>query len=165
MWVRDIVDLTWEILRWRRIKKTLVSVRVTLEHHERFAQPLRVSPEDRAQSENSIREASERIAIHWLKEDPEILALLKELETRKVILPMTTTIDLAFAAELDRIERIDRLIAAVESRRNAVFREIDRRRAFARSLRDAIQKAEDAEFEIIEPKSNARTAKSNGNAA
>jgi uncharacterized protein YqgV (UPF0045/DUF77 family) len=114
---------------------------------------------------NPIREASERIAVDWLKEVPKVLALLEELETRKVILPMTTTIDLTFAAELDRIERIDRLIAAVESRRNAVFREIDRRRAFARSLRDAIQKAEDAEFEIIEPKSNARTAKSNGKAA
>jgi len=24
--VRDIVDLTWEILRWRRIKKTLISL-------------------------------------------------------------------------------------------------------------------------------------------
>src|SRR5262245_33878795 len=126
--------------------------------------PLRASPEGRAQSENSIREGGERIAVQWFEGDPKVLALLKGLETNKVTLPMTTSIDAAFVAELDRIERIDRLIAAVESRRNAVFREIDRRRAFARSLRDAIQKAEDAEFEIIVPKSNART-KANGKAA
>src|SRR5262245_56487499 len=105
------------------------------------------------------------MAVQWFEEDPKVLALLKELETHKAIRPMTQSIDAVFIAELDRIERIDRLIANVESRRNRVFREIDRRRAFARSLRDAIQKAEDAEFEVIELKSNARTAKANGKAA
>jgi len=163
MWVRDIVDLTWEILRWRRIKKTLVSLVVAVKHQECFEVP--ASSEGTAQSKNSIREASQITAILWFKEDPKVLELLKVLEKHKVILPMTKSIDSAFLSELDRIERIDRLIAAVERRRNAVFREIDRRRAFARSLRDAIQKAEDAEFEIVELKTNARTAKANGKAA
>jgi hypothetical protein len=54
------------------------------------------------------------------------------------------------------------VVTAAENRRNEVFREIERRRAFARSLRYAIQKAEDADFEIIESKSNARIVKANG---
>src|SRR5262245_32620171 len=95
MWVRDIVDLTWEILRWRRIKKTLVSLRVATEHHKCFELPLRASPEGRAQSENSIREGGERIAVQWFEDDPKVLALLKGLETNKVTLPMTTSIDAA----------------------------------------------------------------------
>jgi hypothetical protein len=163
IWVRDIVDLTWEILRWRRIKKTLVSLHMVMKHEECFEVP--ASPEGTAQSENYKREASQQTAILWFKEDPKFLAVFKKLEKHKVIFPMTTSIDAAFVAELDRIERIDRLIAGVESRRNRVFCEIDRRRAFARSLRDAIQKAEDADFEVIEPKSNARTARANGKAA
>jgi uncharacterized protein YqgV (UPF0045/DUF77 family) len=108
-----------------------------------------------------LGEGTKKLAVLLFEEDPKTLALLKELGTHKVIVPMTTWIDGAFLAELDTIEQIDRLVAAAESRRNSVFREIERRRAFARSLRDAIQKAEDAEFEIVKLKSNARTAKAN----
>jgi hypothetical protein len=52
--------------------------------------------------------------------------------------------------ELDKIERIDRLATIAESRRNAMLREIDRRRA-ARSeaLRRQVQEVE-GEFEVVE---------------
>jgi hypothetical protein len=53
IWVRDVVDHTWEIFRWRRIKKTLVSARVTLAHREIFTSLLRATPEFRARSEDS----------------------------------------------------------------------------------------------------------------
>jgi hypothetical protein len=69
-----------------------------------------------------------------------------------------------FVVEVDRIEKLDRLVAVAESRRNTVLREIERRRAtFGRSLRGEIQKVEDAAFEVVE--SNPRTIKASDEAA
>jgi hypothetical protein len=57
----------------------------------------------------------------------------------------------ALAKQLDAIERIDRLISIVESRRNASLREIERRRAvLGETLRRSVQEIEDGEFEVIE---------------
>ena len=53
--------------------------------------------------------------------------------------------------KLDDIERIDRLIAFAETRRNASLREIERRRAvLGETLRRSVQEIEDGEFEVIE---------------
>jgi hypothetical protein len=57
----------------------------------------------------------------------------------------------AVAEKLDDIERIDRLAAIAESRRNASLREIERRRAvLGQALRRSVQEVEDAEFKVIE---------------
>jgi hypothetical protein len=57
----------------------------------------------------------------------------------------------ALADKLDYIERIDRLTAIAESRRNASLHELDRRRALlGESLRRSVQEIEDGEFEVIE---------------
>ena len=57
----------------------------------------------------------------------------------------------ALAEKLDDIERIDRRISNVESRRNASLHEIERRRAvFGETLRRSVQEIEDGEFEVIE---------------
>ena len=52
---------------------------------------------------------------------------------------------------IGEIERIDRMTATAEARRNAALREIAHHRAhFAASLRDAAQHAvEDVEFEVV----------------
>jgi hypothetical protein len=51
---------------------------------------------------------------------------------------------------LDKIERIDRLATIAETRRNAMLREIDRRRAaLGEGLRRHVQEVE-GEFEVIE---------------
>jgi hypothetical protein len=57
----------------------------------------------------------------------------------------------ALEEKLDYIERIDRLAAIAENRRNASLNEIERRRAvFGATLRQSVQKIEDAPFEVIE---------------
>jgi hypothetical protein len=57
----------------------------------------------------------------------------------------------AFVEKLEEIERIDRLMAIAESRRNAVLREIERRHALlGEALRRGVEEVEDAEFEEIE---------------
>ena len=56
----------------------------------------------------------------------------------------------ALPGELDNIERIDRLTTVAESRRNAMLREIDRRRAaLSEALRRQVQEVE-GEFEVVE---------------
>ena len=60
--------------------------------------------------------------------------------------------------ELDYIERIDRLAALAESRRNAMLREIDRRRAvLGEVLRRQVQEVE-GEFEVIDKKPDTKNA-------
>jgi hypothetical protein len=52
--------------------------------------------------------------------------------------------------QLDNIERIDRLITVAETRRNAMLREIDRRRAvLSEALRRQVQEVE-GEFKVVE---------------
>ena len=56
------------------------------------------------------------------------------------------------ARELDKVERIDRMIMSLEARRNAILREIDRHRAsVAQALREAVN-VEDAQFEEVRAK-------------
>jgi len=56
----------------------------------------------------------------------------------------------ALPGELDKIERIDRLITLAETRRNAMLREIDRRHAvLSEALRRQVQEVE-GEFEVVE---------------
>lgn len=53
---------------------------------------------------------------------------------------------------LEVIERIDRMIASAEARRNASLRELDRHRAWGQHLRQDVRQAEDVELKVIEAK-------------
>src|SRR3989442_952133 len=58
----------------------------------------------------------------------------------------------ALAEKLDDIERIDRLTAVAEGRRNAALREIDRRRlVLGEILRRSVQELEERERKLLEP--------------
>jgi hypothetical protein len=58
----------------------------------------------------------------------------------------------ALANKLDDIERIDRLTAVAEGRRNASLREIDRRRVvLGETLRRTVQEVEEKERKLLEP--------------
>lgn len=53
--------------------------------------------------------------------------------------------------KLDTIERLDRLLAGAEARRNNALRELDRHRdALGGGARRSIEKIEDAEFRDVE---------------
>ena len=66
-------------------------------------------------------------------------------------LSMETVEARAFAIELDNIERIDRLIASAEVRRNRVLNEIDFHREIARRMHKAIDHFEENELKIVSP--------------
>lgn len=141
---RDIVDLTWEILRLRRIKVAVMeaaadeAVDRALEpagmHFdlELFGAPVRAKRRD----PRSVRERN--LKLEQAGFDREIIAAQ------------------AFAAKLVTLERIDRLIMQAEARRNVALREIDRHRsALAERLRALGKEIEDAEFTEVDTRTDA----------
>jgi hypothetical protein len=55
------------------------------------------------------------------------------------------------SVNLDDIERIDRMIATAEVRRNAILREVERHRTpWGQALRRAAQQVNEDEFKLIE---------------
>ena len=170
IWVRDVVDHTWEILRLRRIKKGLVSSRVQTalsKHLEAYVYGHPEYPQTEESgtiTQKDIETLCESLAERWVMKDPDVVAWVDELGGYGSF-SIDEVMATAFTKELDRIERVDHLVAVAESRRNSVLREMDRRRAFAQSLRGEIQKVEDAEFEVIEPQAILQTNNANKNAA
>ena len=143
IWVRDVVDLTWEIFRGRRLKNCLVAAAVPNALREIL------SPLVDAQA---YSEWMNTLVKQWTAQKPSAIKRVnKYLASKK--LTFDTVIARALRNQIDSIERIDRSITIAEGRRNAVLREIDRRRAtFAQTLRGKVHEIEDAEFETIEPK-------------
>jgi hypothetical protein len=159
LWVHDIVDITWDILRWRRIKISLVelempsALEVMLEPLMPY-RPLK-SEENLSWSESYAPEPPSReykLAKKWASGDQTAIDRVNKLLSSANV---TTAMVMAnaFESNFDYIERIDHLITIAEGRRNAVLREIDRHRsAFAHALRDRVQVVEEAEFKVIESK-------------
>jgi hypothetical protein len=91
------------------------------------------------------KRASE-LAEEYARREPDAIKLVNELLASSG-LTMHDMMAKGFTQEIDVIERIDRLIAIAETRRNASLREIDRHRAV---LGDALRRnVQDAEFEVI----------------
>jgi hypothetical protein len=86
----------------------------------------------------------------YVRRDPDTVMMIDELLTDAGASIDGFMAD-ALAEKLDYIERIDRLAAIAESRRNASLCEIERRRAvLGATLRQNVQEIEDAEFKVIE---------------
>jgi hypothetical protein len=69
----------------------------------------------------------------------------------KAQLSVDDTMAKAFESKLDIFERLDRMLASAEARRNMALREIDRHRStFGAAVRQAIEEAEDVEFQDVE---------------
>jgi hypothetical protein len=116
LWIKDILDLSWEIRRLRGFKAGLV--------------------------QKCRRDRIELINRGMRKGDS---AAIEELETEAGVASM-------FVEDLSRYERIDDLLASQESRRNAVLREIERRReSVASRLRKASDDIIDGEFTDAPP--------------
>jgi hypothetical protein len=80
IWVRDVVDHTWEVFRLRRIKMRLVSIGGRESLSNRLAPLLRELPEyaeaEKAGTLNgqTVREVSRELARQWAHDDPVIVA-------------------------------------------------------------------------------------------
>jgi hypothetical protein len=70
---------------------------------------------------------------------------------KKAELSMDDVMAEALAKIIDTFERIDRMLASSEARRNNALREIDRHReALGAAVRQAIDEVQDAEFRDVE---------------
>ena len=98
----------------------------------------------------------------YAQHEPDAVAKIQELLTDAGV-SMDAFMAKALAEKIDVIERIDRLTAVAESRRNAALREIDRRRVvLGEALRRSVQEIEDAEFAdgelVLEPPAEGKNA-------
>jgi hypothetical protein len=144
IWVRDVVDLAWEIMRLRRLKAELMK-EAAYEGVEKVLDP----------RTGLFFEETRVTAYDWAKRwatgDREAIAMVDRV-LASCGLSMETVRARALSLHIDQFERIDRMIAMAEGRRDSFLREIDRHRAnFAQRLRRATADAEDAEFEVIAP--------------
>lgn len=156
IWIRDLVDLTWEILRWRRLRTALLSERVSRALSDRLAWLMRRKSKKTSDmlaafpAFRLIPTSTRKLVKKWTARDPTAVD-----RVNKLMAAANVTMDMvmadAFIEKLDSIERIDRLIAIAEARRNSILREVDLHRAtLAKNLRATVENVEEAEFVIVE---------------
>jgi hypothetical protein len=200
MLIVDIVALEWEVLRWRRLKRTLMrepglkALKLFLIeqlesnydlHEEHFKSYLTQILQDNLPTEQEdsaemlatecaphTDEANDKLEkvlgsigldmntvldearadkakelVHeYVQGEREAMTLVNELLT-EVGMSMDTFMTKALGDKIDDIERIDRLTAIAETRRNAALREIDRHRAvLGKTLRRSVHEIEDDDF-------------------
>jgi len=149
-WLKDIVDLGWEAARARRAK----AVRLALARQMAIQNVLRADESPTVglnlYGGGEIENFASQIYRSIFVDDDcetfeEILARLGLTED--------AVNDVAYHVALDDMERLQRLIDNANARRDAVLREMDRRReSLARRLREAVASSDeilDAEFENV----------------
>jgi hypothetical protein len=135
IWVRDIVDLSWEVFRLRRIKVELMSA-AAWEGMAKVLEPFVDMPEAAAKS--------------WARRDPAVQ--MAEAVLADAGLTMDAVTARTFSARIGDFERISRMTEAAEARRNAALHELDIHRAsFALRLRHTLQAVEEIELRVIAP--------------
>jgi hypothetical protein len=136
-WVWEVVALFWEAQRWRRLKAAFLRT-VEYKGVEKTIEPLLEFL------------TAEPLSKRWARREPEALKEVSDLLT-KSDLTIDAVMGQALVLNLDAVERIDRLLASAEARRNNALREIERHRAsFGAHLRAAVQEAEDTEYTDVE---------------
>lgn len=136
IWVFDFVDLTWEVLRLRRLKTQLFKSCAGAG----LARILKNLPDV---------ENPSRLVADWVMKEPQSVKRVDEL-LAQAGLDRETVWAQTLAVRIDDFDRIDHMIARAEERRSAVLREVEHHRAtLARRLQEAAMEIEDAEFEDV----------------
>src|SRR5262245_2535809 len=136
IWVQDIVDLAWEVVRLRRLSASLM----TATAHKAVQTILEPFIPDYFERES--------LAKAWGTRDK---AAVKQIDNLLAAAGMSIDVVMAqtLSINLDDIERIDRMIATAEARRNLIMREIERHRAtWAQDFRQAAQEAEESSLRL-----------------
>jgi hypothetical protein len=100
--------------------------------------------------EQAKRDRAKELVRAYARREPNAIKQVDELLAASGLSLQDMTAK-GLTANIEEIERIDRLITIAERRRNDSLREIDRRRAaLGEAVRRNVQEVEDAEFEVIE---------------
>ena len=139
--MRDVVDLTWEVLRLRRLKSKIFATQAY-----RGVKAILAPRFDYSQLQASQLHA---LVGGWAARDKasmkQVDKIMGQAGFDAEALEAAT-----LAASIDYFERLDHLMLQAEARRNDALSAIDRRReGIARRLRDAVTDFEDAEYEDV----------------
>jgi hypothetical protein len=150
MWTQDIVDLIWEHRRWRRYRENYIDSRFPAELLQTL-ELLRDSEEYQSKSwkgqldgdfARTNNEVGKELVRQWIAGDVDAAKHIEQL-LASLKLSMDSVWARTAAKALDEIESFTRLIANAEWRRDALLREIDRRRAsFAEKARGELKTLE-----------------------
>jgi hypothetical protein len=157
IWVRDLVDVTWAMFRWRRILAALMSEQVEKDVNEQAC--------SRAEAETELMEGTEKeemdrllkseSGLSWatrVAQNPRANEKFQELwSSAESTLNMDLIQAKVLRRNLDMIERIDDLIMIAQRRIDEVIRELDRHRVMRKQL-NSFQYREGSKFEVVEPK-------------
>ena len=119
IWLQDFVDYSWEANRLRRLKVALIQAT----RKEAVRRLLR----DCLGSELGLSERAKILAEGWLSGEGCAIIEVEELLERHEH-DTDSIMALAVSISLRDIERIDRLIASYDYRRDAALRELEKRR-------------------------------------
>jgi hypothetical protein len=137
--VRDVVDLTWEALRLRRLKTALLTASAHI-GLEVILKPL---------LDDGVAELVEA----WARGERHAIERVKGI-LNSANLTMDAVIAQTVFEQIERLESMERMLAMAEARRNAALREIDRYRATrADAFRRAVDEVEHSPLQIVDMKS------------
>ena len=135
IWIKDYVDLAWEILRYRRAKAQILD----------FAcGPALASVAESVLGDADLGWQAEDLRSKWFANEDgkgEVKTFLAEHG-----LNMDSLVGQAMLAHVNELEKIEAMLASAERRRDGVLREIEHHRDFSRRLLEADAEILDGEF-------------------
>jgi len=138
---RDVIDLSWEVFRLRRLRAGLLRVACS--------EGVRSVAGDLGFDSGPMGSLYD-FAATWMSGDSATRNEFQKV-LKKAGLCMEDVMAEALSSEIDTFERIDRMLASTEARRNNALREIDRHReALGAAMRRGIDEVQDAEFRHVE---------------
>lgn len=162
-YTRDIVDLTFELFRYRNCKARILESAIPRALEDKLTPFMPGRHRFGSMEKYGLDGAREPTPVmelvnEWMRGDKEAIKRVAEmLELAK--LTMEDIRAHAFFLELGSIERVDRLIAMLEARRNGALREIERYRVLlAHALKTVTQRVEEAQFEVVGSRTSEREA-------
>ena len=145
MWVQDVLDHVWEVLRFRRLKAQLLDA-CAREGLTEVLMPFLGYP------------GAHDLAEKWAYGDPDATKEVDRMFGGEI--PMDAVMALTLSKKIEAIERIDRMIMNAEARRDKVLREIERHReALAEALRRTSEKIVEGEFKVVSENANGELPK------
>ena len=155
LWVKDIADITWDIIRYRHIKASYVDgcFRSALERQLDLAlqrEKRAAHPDESALYFDVVRMLDEpnKLANDFIANANTKEKRDKWLKAHGVNVESITTTSID--AAVDKLEVIERLLASVEHRRNNALQEIERRRnALGRALRQTSDQIIEGEAPLV----------------
>jgi hypothetical protein len=132
MWVKDIVDLKWEALRWRRAQASFLMKAAK----QALMKILRTVENAGLIDGVQVFQVPDLLDAFAAGDDKAVAEVNRVLASRGMDMDMIMA--QVLIENLDQLGPIERIIAAADARRSKVLQEIDRRRdAFLRRLRAA----------------------------